>query len=79
MNKYINKQLRFLTLVIAKGLVGLALIRIDELREASELTTALVEADSTDGKDDEESRTAVYTFLPKWWPETDPVNGKSVL
>ena len=60
------------------GIVGLALIRFEELLTPDSLSVVLSEEGGS-GESPGGGRVDVYTFMPSWWPELDPITDKPLL
>lgn len=65
------------------GVIGLALIRLDELRSSSQLHSVLLSGEESDTSEIETDAdltgVQIYPFRPDWWPDLDPVTGKKVI
>jgi hypothetical protein len=70
----------------ANGVIGLAIIRLDDLIEPSQLRASVVPevetlapATSTENfASEERSGIEIFPFRPDWWPEVDPLTGADI-
>jgi folate-binding protein YgfZ len=60
------------------GVIGLAIIRLEDLKCASQLRVIMSSDNTNNISDAESSGVPIYPFRPDWWPDKDPLTGLDI-